>query len=78
MPKTIKARYSKGKIEPLEKVDIVEGKELLITLVEVPSESKEDGLKKSAGGWKGTIDADKLIEDIYESRLISSREKPEL
>ena len=78
MPKTIKARYSQGKIELLEKVDIAEGKELFVTLVEVPAESKEDGLKKSAGGWKGTIDADKLIEDIYNSRLISTREKPEL
>ena len=40
--KTIKARYRRGVIEPLEKLDIEEGKELLVTLTEVPSESSED------------------------------------
>lgn len=78
MPKTIKARYSNGKIEPLEKIDIIEGKELLVTLIEVPSESKEDRFERSAGGWKGTIDAEKLIRDIYSSRRVSTREKPKL
>ena len=44
MNKTIKARYRRGVIEPLEKLDIEEGKELLVTLVEVPpaSRTKED------------------------------------
>jgi predicted DNA-binding antitoxin AbrB/MazE fold protein len=76
--KTIKARYSKGVIEPLEKVDIPEGRELIVTVVEVPSECREDALEKSAGAWKGTIDADKLIEDVYADRLVSTRGKPEL
>jgi predicted DNA-binding antitoxin AbrB/MazE fold protein len=78
VPETIKARYSKGKIEPLEKVDIAEGEELLVTLVKVPSVSKEDRFEKSAGGWKGTIDAEKLIEDIYSSRRAPTRREPKL
>jgi predicted DNA-binding antitoxin AbrB/MazE fold protein len=78
MARTIKARYSKGVIEPLEKVDIAEGRELIVTIAEIPSESREDGLEKSAGGWKGAIDAEKLIKDIYADRLISTRGKPEL
>jgi predicted DNA-binding antitoxin AbrB/MazE fold protein len=78
MPKTIKARYSKGKIEPLEKVDIVEGTELLIILLGGPSRSAEDRLERSAGAWKGTIDVEKLVNDIYNSRLVSTRDKVEL
>lgn len=27
----------------------------------------------AAGGWKGLVDTDKLVEDVYESRRISSR-----
>jgi hypothetical protein len=30
------------------------------------------------GGWKGTIDAEKLIKDIYSDRLISTRKTPKL
>ena len=78
MGKTIRARFSKGVIEPLEKVDIDEGKELMVTIMEVPSRTKEDVFEKSAGAWKGTIDAEKLIKDIYEDRLISTREAPKL
>jgi len=78
MGKTIKARFSKGVIEPMEKIDIAEGKELTITIIEVPSKREEDAFERSAGRWKGTIDAEKLIKDIYEDRLISTRNEPKL
>jgi len=32
----------------------------------------------SSGGWKGLVDGDKLLEDIYESRDISTRPHIEL
>ncbi len=35
-------------------------------------------LRETAGGWKGLVDTDKLIEDIYADRELSSRELPEL
>src|SRR4030042_1136523 len=76
MGKTVRARYSKGVIKPLEKVDIEEGKEITITIMEVFSKHKLDAFKKSAGAWKGTIDAKKLIENIYADRLLSTREEP--
>ena len=63
MGKTVKARFSKGVIKPLEKVEIEEGKEITITIMEAPSKQKLDAFKKSAGAWKGTIDAEKLIEN---------------
>jgi hypothetical protein len=42
------------------------------------SEVTEDGFTKSAGSWKGLIDADKLITDIYASRLVSTRPEVKL
>ena len=73
--KTIRARFSKGMIEPLEKLDLEEGKEILVTIRET---SLEDRFLKAAGAWKGTIDAEKLIEDIYRDRLLMNRPEPEL
>jgi len=79
MGKTIKARYTKGVIEPLEEVDIPEGKEISITIIDIPPVIREkDAFERSAGAWKGTIDAEKLIENIYADRLLSTREEPKL
>ncbi len=78
MGKTIKAKFSKGVIKPLGKVDIEEGKEIIITITEVPSKPKSDAFKRSAGAWKGTVDAEKLIENIYADRLLSTREEPRI
>jgi len=78
MRKTIRARFSRGIIEPLEKVDIDEGKEIIVTIMEFPSDIKVNAFERSAGSWKGTIDAEKLIENIYTDRLLSTREEPKL
>ena len=78
MAKTVRARFSKGVIQPLEKVDLEEGKEITITIVEFSSRPKLEAFRKSAGAWKGTIDAEKLIENIYSDRLLSTREEPRL
>lgn len=37
-----------------------------------------DAFARSFGGWKGLVDTDKLIEDIYESRRRSPRPPVEL
>ena len=76
--KTIRARFSKGKIEPLEKVDIAEGREISVTIMEVPLTTNGNAFGRSAGSWKGTIDAEKLIENIYADRLLQTREEPKL
>ncbi|MDQ1317734.1 MAG: hypothetical protein QG588_1387, partial [Candidatus Poribacteria bacterium] len=71
MLKTIKARYRNGLIEPLEKININEGMEITITISEPPI--REDGLDRSFGGWKGLIDAEEFLKNIYADRLISTR-----
>lgn len=78
MGKIIKARFSKGMIEPLEKVDIPEGKEFTLTIMDIPIKGGKEAFKKAAGAWRGTIDAGKLIKDIYSDRLLTTREEPRL
>jgi len=75
--KTIKARYRNGVIEPLEDIDIEDGTEITITVSE-PIADAAEGIKRSFGGWKGLIDADQFLKDIYESRRISTRPEVKL
>lgn len=73
---TIRVRVREGRLEPLEKVDLPEGKEITITILDVPAERDFDAFRRAAGGWKGTIDAEALIRNIYADRLISTRPEP--
>ena len=75
---TIRARVRHGLLEPLEKLDLPEGTEVTITILDVPPERDVDAFRRSAGGWRGTIDAEKLIRDIYADRLIATRPEPRL
>ncbi len=54
------------------------GNEELAVITALPphqgkTEADYEAFRSAAGGWKGLVDTDKLIEDIYESRRISSR-----
>lgn len=69
----VRTRMKRGMLELLEKVDIPEGTEVSVTILETPSPKNADGLRRSAGGWKGLVDAEKLIKNIYADRLISLR-----
>lgn len=78
MGRTIRARFSKGVIKPLEKIDMSEGKEVSVTIIDLPSVSEEDAFERAAGSWKGTIDVRRLIKNIYNDRLLSTRKEPKL
>lgn len=65
-----KALYEVGMIEPLKESESEKGKEVLITIKGLP---KGDRFEKAMAGWKGLIDGEKLIEDIYNDRLLSTR-----
>ena len=75
---TIRARVKGGVLEPLEKLDLPEGKEVLVMVVGTPADRNREAFRRAFGSWKGTIDAEKLIRDIYEDRLISTRPEPKL
>ncbi len=78
MIKTIKARFTKGRIEPLEKVDIAEGEEITVTIEEIPKKEAGDPLDTTFGGWAETIDCEELKKNIYADRLISTRPEVKL
>jgi predicted DNA-binding antitoxin AbrB/MazE fold protein len=78
MGSTIRVRVRGGVLEPIEKLDLPEGTEVTITILEVPPESDTDAFRRSFGSWKGTIDAEDLIRKIRESRAVSTRPEPRL
>ena len=73
---TIRARVKGGVLEPLEKTDLPEGMEVLITVIGVAEGPDDEAFLRSAGTWKGLIDAEKFIRDVYEDRLLNTREEP--
>jgi len=77
--KEIRARFSRGVIEPLEKVDLEEGEEVIITISErARGKGVREALRASAGGWKGTHDPEELKRNIYADRLINTRPEPKI
>ena len=79
MAKEFRARFAHGVLEPLEAVDLKEGEEVRVIIVERPQgKGMIEALRASAGGWKGLIDAEELKRNIYADRLISTRPEPKL
>ena len=79
MAREIRARFSKGKIEPLEQVDLEEGEEVSVIIPDRPkAERMIAALRASAGGWIGLVDGEELKHNIYADRLISTRPKSNL
>ena len=80
MATEIRVRFHKGKLEPLEPLDLPEGEEILVTISERarPRESLVEALRATAGAWKGLVDAEDLKRRIYEDRLLSTRPEPRL
>ena len=74
MGRTIRARVKGGVLEPIEKIDLPEGKEVTVSIEEVAERSAADeAFRRAAGAWKGKVDADALIKMLYEARLRPGR-----
>lgn len=78
MGTTIRARFVKGRLEPAAPLDLPEGEEVTITILEILRRKDGDLSRRAAGAWKGTIAADELIRQIYADRLLSTRPTPTL
>ena len=79
MVKEFRTRFSHGVLEPLDAVDLKEGEEVKVIIVERPQgKGMLEALRASAGGWKELIDAEELKRNIYADRLISTRPEPKL
>jgi predicted DNA-binding antitoxin AbrB/MazE fold protein len=75
---TVRARVKGSVLELLEKVDLPEGAEVTVTIIETHSRNDRDTFRRAAGAWKETVDAEALIRNIYADRLITSRPEPRL
>ena len=53
MSGTVRARVKHGMLELLDKVDLPEGKEVSVTILETPTKRSADGLRRSAGAYEG-------------------------
>ena len=77
MGDTFRARVRGGMLEPIDRIELREGEELTVTIIDLPTRDLA-AFARARGGWRGTIDADALIRDIYGSRLVSTRPEPRL
>jgi len=78
MADTIRARVRRGMLELLEKIDLPEGTEVTVTIEKTTTDADREAFRRSAGSWKDTVDADALIKNIYDSRMVSTRPVPKL
>jgi len=78
MADTIRARVRRGMLELLEKVDLPEGTEVTVTIEKTTTDADREAFRRSAGSWKDTVDAEALIKNIYDSRMVSTRPVPKL
>lgn len=79
MIETIKARYSRGRIEPLDPIKLEEGSEVFITITQtVPPATGEDPTTATAGAWKGLLNCQTFEREVYESRLRRTRSEMHL
>ena len=79
MTRTIRARFTNGVIEPLEELEMPEGREITVTILDVSAPGEDgDTFDACAGGWKDLIDAEELKRNIYADRLISTRPEVKL
>ena len=73
MAREIRGRFSRGKIEPLEETNLKDGDEVIITIRE--EKQATGAFERAAGGWKGTLDFDAYLKDLYANRR---RQSPEV
>lgn len=78
MEKTIRARFKGGVLEPLEKIELPEGEEVTVTIALEPSVEDIEAFRRAAGSWRGKVDAEALIRNLYADRLIATRSEPRL
>ena len=72
MATTIRAHIKNGRIEPLEPVELPEGREVQVV---IPDREKDfDRFLSSFGGWKGLLDFDAFEAARQESRKLTRLE----
>jgi hypothetical protein len=70
---SVRARVRRNSLDLLDPVPLIDGDELRVTIsLPVPA-ADPDAMRRAAGSWKGMVDADALIANIYADRLVATR-----
>jgi len=75
LKRTFRARVRGATLELLDPLPpaLREGEEVTVTLSEGAWKPDLEALRSSFGGWKGIVDTDALLKNIYASRAVKSR-----
>jgi hypothetical protein len=75
LKRKLRARVRGSTLELLEQPSVMlrDGEEVTITISGRSWKPDLDALRSSFGGWKGLVDTDRLLRDVYASRAIRSR-----
>ena len=69
MMRHVKAMFSKGVLIPQERLDLEEGRQVVISIADSSPERTLDALRSTAGAWKGTHSPETLKQVIYSDRI---------
>ena len=73
MAQSVKATYEDGVLKPSETLDLDEGESVVVTISgRRITEQDLATMRSSFGAWRGKVDAEKMIREIYEARIQGS------
>ena len=74
MAQSVKATYEDGVLKPSQTLDLDEGESVVVTISGRRITAKDiEASRSSAGAWRGKVDAERLIRDLYQARIDGSR-----
>jgi hypothetical protein len=73
---TVRARVRGGSLDLLDRIPLREGDEVLVSISEPVPAPDIEALGRAAGTWKGLVDANALIANLYADRLVTTRPSP--
>lgn len=74
--RNVRARVRSTCLDLLDRTTLHEGAEVVVTISEPVEAADIDALRRAAGAWKGMVNANVLIANIYADRLIVTRPSP--